>query len=545
MKLKNSAIFFLLLAIIPAIQGCKKSFTDLYNDPNHATSSTAPLIMGGILANLTEGPNTINERRAQYYCSNYSYYGTNDYNLGAMTSYYTTIESSLKMEEAAIKQNLPKVNAYSALSKFFKAYLFTKMSMQVGDIPLSQALQGLGNLTPGYDTQKQVFQQSFIWLEEANADLTTLIAANDRNLSGDFFFNNQLSKWQKLVNTLRLRLLIDLSKKAASDPDLRIAAQFGEIVNNPAKYPVMTDNTDNWQFVYQYPTNKYPSSPDTYGTDSKRFNTSATYIGLLTSLKDPRVFVTAEPAKIKVDAGISPTSFDAFVGADPGISQDLMAKDASSIKKGRLVNGVLAPDTVIEKYSFINRKRYYETYVGEPSIQIGYPELSFNIAEAINLGWITSGPKGNAEAYYQEGISASFQSYNIPASGNLSAYFLKGGSSSGNTYDLHLIPVNMSTYYAQPLVKYAGDPAIALTQIRQQKYLALFRHSGLQSYYNYRRTSVPVFTTGEGTLNSGRIPFRFQYPAVEISSNTANYNAALQRQYGGNDDINAKMWLLQ
>jgi hypothetical protein len=51
-------------------------------------------------------------------------------------------------------------------------------------------------------------------------------------------------------------------------------------------------------------------------------------------------------------------------------------------------------------YSLINRHHYYETYTGEPSIQIGYPELCFNIAEAINRGWISDGPKGNAEDYY-------------------------------------------------------------------------------------------------------------------------------------------------
>ena len=95
------------------------------------------------------------------------------------------------------------------------------------------------------------------------------------------------------------------------------------------------------------------------------------------------------------------------------------------------------------------------------------------------------------------------------------------------------------------LVKYAGDNATGLTQILQQKYLAMFRHSGLEAYFQYRRTGVPTFTTGTGTGNSGRIPLRFQYPANEKAANTTNYTAALQSQYGGNDDINAAMWLLK
>ncbi|MGN6267391.1 MAG: SusD/RagB family nutrient-binding outer membrane lipoprotein, partial [Ginsengibacter sp.] len=75
--------------------------------------------------------------------------------------------------------------------------------------------------------------------------------------------------------------------------------------------------------------------------------------------------------------------------------------------------------------------------------------------------------------------------------------------------------------------------------------LALFRHSGLEAYFQFRRTGVPTFTTGAGTGNSGRIALRFQYPSNEITTNTDNYQTALKNQFNGNDDINGIMWLLQ
>jgi hypothetical protein len=103
---------------------------------------------------------------------------------------------------------------------------------------------------------------------------------------------------------------------------------------------------------------------------------------------------------------------------------------------------------------------------------------------------------------------------------------------------------DFNTYYAQSSVKYDGNTASGLTQILQQRYLALYSHSGLESYFTYRRTGVPTFGTGPGTGNSGRIAMRFQYPSTEISTNTSNYNAALT-QYGGNDDINGIMWILK
>jgi hypothetical protein len=94
-------------------------------------------------------------------------------------------------------------------------------------------------------------------------------------------------------------------------------------------------------------------------------------------------------------------------------------------------------------------------------------------------------------------------------------------------------------------VKYAGNTTAGLTQILDQKYLALFRHSGLEAFYQNRRTGIPTFTTGPGTGNSGRIPLRFKYQSSELSANTDNYNSALQSQFGGNDDINGRMWILQ
>jgi len=78
-----------------------------------------------------------------------------------------------------------------------------------------------------------------------------------------------------------------------------------------------------------------------------------------------------------------------------------------------------------------------------------------------------------------------------------------------------------------------------------RRYLALFRHSGLESYFTNRRTGVPVFTTGPGTGNSERIPVRFQYPGQERTANADNYKSALQAQFAGNDDINGVMWILQ
>jgi hypothetical protein len=518
-------IYLLPVCMILMVTSCKKSFQDLTVNQNVPNAVPASLLFNGILNNLAEFPDGSKEIYAQYYIYNYDYYGNNRYDLGSGDDYYTTLKNVVAMEDQAVKAGAAAVNPYSALGKFFRAYFFSKMSMEEGDIPMTQALQGKGNLTPAYDTQKAVMVQSLAWLESANADMTALIAAGNTTLAGDIYLNNSLAAWQKVVNTFRIRLLIDLSKK---NGDIDVAAQFASVVGNPTKYPVMTSAADNLQYKFIDPTNYYPQTPDNFGQNGSRQNTSATYIGLLTGLKDPRVYVTAEPARYNVDnLKESPTAFSSFIGADPGLDLGVMYNNAG-----------------LQKYSFLNRKRYYSTFVGEPSIQVGYAELMFNIAEGINRGWAT----GNAEEFYIRGIQTSFIYYGIPTvAGTFTASFYRPGSTStaiATNYDNYTINVDWATYYAQAGVKYTADAA-GLNKILTQKYLALFRHSGLESYFTYRRTGVPTFTTGPGTGNSGRIAVRFQYPGSERVSNLKNYTKALTDQYGGNDDINGVMYILK
>ncbi|MFI5136905.1 MAG: SusD/RagB family nutrient-binding outer membrane lipoprotein [Sphingobacteriales bacterium] len=519
-------IYLLPVLLVLTVSSCKKTFLADSINNNVPTSVPASLLLNGVLYNMVDFPDNTAEVWDQYYIYNYNYYGNNQYNFGSGDNYYTTLKNVLLMEQQAAKAGAPAVNQYSAIGKFFRAYFFSKMSLEEGDIPMTKALQGLGNLTPVYDTQKAVMVQSLAWLESANADLTTLIAAGGYSLSGDFFFGGDLTKWQKVVNAYRLRLLLELSKKT-SDADLNVASQFSNIISNPTKYPLMASADDNLQFVFVSPTNYYPETPDNFGQSGSRQNGSQTYISLLTAFQDPRVFVTHEPARHLVDdLHQSPTDFASFAGADPGLDLGIMYSNANA-----------------QDYSFINRHRYYSTYTGEPSIQIGYAEQEFNIAEGINRGWVA----GNAETHYVAGIQASMASYSIPLTGSFTAYFYRPGSTDVkllSNYDTYSITTNWSTYYAQASVKYTAG-ATGLTQILQQKYLALFRHSGLEAYFQYRRTGVPTFTTGPGTGNGQRIAMRFQYPSSERSANTANYNAALTSQYGGNDDINGVMWLLK
>ncbi|GAB3570205.1 SusD/RagB family nutrient-binding outer membrane lipoprotein [Spirosoma luteolum] len=524
MNLKSYIVSLLVLGSALLTTGCEQSFDELEKDPNRPTSAPASLVFNGVLNDMysATGGGAWNDyqRWNQFYASNYNYYATNDYAWTTTGLNYTTLNNVLQMEKEAKKAGLADINPYSALGKFFRAYFYVNMTQRVGDLPLSSALAGNDNLTPTYDSQKAVYVQVLNWLDSANDDMATLIAKGDNNLQGDIYLGNSLSQWQKVVNAYKLRVLVSLSKKE-NDADLKVKQRFADILANPTKYPIMTASTDNLQYVYNSQFNKYNRNPDNFGQNATRENMAATYLGTLTSLSDPRTFMVAEPAPAKLAAGLKPTDFAAFVGASSG--EDL-ADMSSKANKG--------------EYSFQNRKRYYSTYTAEPFILLGYPEVQFSLAEGINRGWAP----GNAETYYKNGIQASWAFYGLQDGANTVYFSADGGYKNFSAYQ---VPVSFGTYYAQPAVAYAGNTATGLNQILTQKYLAFFQQSGLEAFYNQRRTGVPTFLVGPGTGNSQRIPKRWQYPTSERSFNTTNYTAALTSQYAGKDDINEMMWLLK
>ncbi len=487
--------YLLTLTLTMILTVSCQDFTELEQNKNLPTTVPPSVVIKSILIDLTSDAWSDEHRWNQFWCSNYNYYNTNEYwTTGDFD--YTTLKNVVKMEEEAIKRNAGTVNPYNALGKFFRAFFFVRMTQKFGDIPLNDALSGINKPLPKFDTQKEVYVKVLQWLEDSNTDLTTLINKGDASLSGDFYYGNNLSKWRKAVNALKLRVLISLSKKE-NDTDLAIKTKFQDVISNPTKYPLFTDNSDNMEFVHNGTSNKYPFNQDEYGKVATRYNMSATYLNTLVTLVDPRTFVVAEPAKALVTAG--KTGVDAYYGAPSGQNLDDMSVDA--------LNG---------KISFPNKTRYFSTYVGENTIQIGYAEQCFNIAEAIHRGWIT----GTANTYYQNGIKASMAFYGITDAAVL------------------------ANYLSQSTVTYTNDAA-GLNKILTQKYLAFFQNSGLEAYYNYRRTGVPTFDEGPGTgaANNFKVPKRFQYPVNERKTNVANYLAAITVQFAGADPLNQDIWI--
>jgi hypothetical protein len=385
------------------------------------------------------------------------------------------------------------------------------MSMALGDIPYSEALLGETGVTkPKYDTQKDVMLAILNDLDEAY----NYFSRANRAFEGDIIYDGNPEKWKIAVSAFKLKVLLYLSKKE-SDADLNVKQRFAQIVS---ERPLMTSNSDNFQLTYGtkasqiYPThssvNRFIPYPEM----------TTTVVDTMKKYRDYRLFYFAQPTRAQTEAGVPADEWDAYSGVDPSLPFPEI--------------GVLFTTGNISNINL----RFYEVETCQPTIKLGYAEQNFILAEACLRGWI----QGNANEYYRKGIEASLR------------------------FTADHTPDNPDYHHGRKITdgwiqEFTADPALQLTEnseafesnlnkIITQKYLNSFMHDTWTSYYEYRRTGYPKLPVNPATnLNTmpDRIPVRWMYEQREYDYNRENVEEAVQRQFGGNDDVNELMWILQ
>lgn len=464
-------------------------FEEYQDDPNRITEATPELILTNLIVNsfnIVDVTPMLTSRMLVYTdgLDLNQYYGWTRSDFTA----YGNLRQVYKLKEEAERLDQPQ---YIALGSFFSAYHFYNLTMTFGDIPYSEALQGFeSNYTPVYDGQEAIFAGILQELEAANNGL----AAAETEISGDVLFGGDVIKWRKAINSFRLRILMALSEKESAS-SINIKEQFERIVTNPSTYPLMESNMDDLALpYYDVAGNRYPYFENQNLTAA--YLMEQTFVNFMKDNADPRLFAIGSITEEAQSNGLQPDDFAAYGGLDGSVTFDeLNVQRAAGI--GSLVN-----------------ERYYTDPTVEPGVIMSYAELQFILAEAVSLGWIS----GNASDFYTNGIQANMEFYNVPQE-------------------------QIDTYLATAFALY--NPSKAKEKINTQKYLTYFFTGGWESYYNQRRTGVPVFSVGEGTLNGDSVPKRWMYPESESNTNQTNLENALDRQYGGNDNINGLMWLLK
>ena len=220
MKLINKTLL-LLTASATILASCNK-FDDLNTNPDAATKVTAPMLATKLILNITQqgsAKNFVYHSMLSKQIAWSENASDEQYNLFGRTDFdgYTILTNCQKMVDAA---NEGDKDSYAALAKFMKAYKLFYKSLEVGDIPYSDALKGEeGVQKPKYDTQKEVMRQVLEDLEEAY----TLFSSGS-DFDGDPIFGGDTENWKKTVVAFELKVLTHLCKKD-TDADLKVKEQ--------------------------------------------------------------------------------------------------------------------------------------------------------------------------------------------------------------------------------------------------------------------------------------------------------------------------------
>jgi hypothetical protein len=482
----------LLWALPLVLAACTKDFEEINRNPNATETISPEFLLSNVLISTAydyqKDAYWDKPASAGRYITMVRNEGNDKFDWGPQSwdghySRLSTNKNMMDLAEASGQQ------AYIAVGKVLKAFNFAYVSDLYGDVPYSEALlsKDEGIVHPKYDAQQEIYPSLIKELEDANTLLTN--AAEPVSGNADVMYEGDALKWRKFANSLRLRLLLRMSKNY---PQAFTAMQ--QIVSDKNKYPIFVSNADNAEVRYlgDIGANSWPGGPlaNAYSEFDKR-KPSKEIVDALLKRKDPRLPVWVAPVE-EMDGAL--VDHNEYVGVP---------------------NAVPAPYDYNGGNTHISRlSTLFNADVDDmlKASMMTYAELCFILAECVQAGKITV-PGKTAESLYYDGIAANMKYYGV----------------DGQATEEH--------YYDQPLVKYDGTKE----QLIVQKWIALFL-KGAEGWFDHRRTGFPRFVLGPAAAQK-TIPSRYIYPDTERAYNEERYQEALNRF--GEDKQNTLMWYLK
>jgi hypothetical protein len=522
---------FLVVLLLLGIGSCTKNFEEMNQSPNSPVDVPAINIftdaiygslsdeLGSWLQHTYLGP------WSQQWCK-IQYVDEDKYEPRDLSGYFDgPYSDQLKNLTIVINKTTEEGDdKLLAAALVLKAWNFMYLTDLFGDVPYSEALQGFeadGTLKPVYDTQESVYMAILDLLDEAN----TLLTGTTVNFgSGDIMYGGDPTKWRKLANSLKLRLLnrcagtpwtftydmVGTQPDVTTDPGpaayASADAEIAAILSNPSTYPVFESNADDATLVFPgLPYRNWIFNTLYSRTDQ---GVSQTMVNWLEARNDPRLHIYAQPM---------PESYDL---SDPG-------EDFSGLDYDGFQNGSEELSAQFPLISLIGTAVAYDETA--PVYLMTYDEVEFIKAEH----YLRVANDGAAQTAYEEGIAASMSRWGCADGGTVSPSY-KFGASETATLPVSY-PVDYATYLADPLVDWdaAADDAHKFQLICEQRWAAIYGQ-GVQAWHEIRRTGFPerIFEYElEATAYPGLgLPVRLQYSFTEETYNGENLADAKTRQ---------------
>ncbi|MEJ8800720.1 SusD/RagB family nutrient-binding outer membrane lipoprotein [Pontibacter sp. H249] len=377
-------------------------------------------------------------------------------------NYYRWIKNIKEMETTAVAV---EDKNYQAIALTLNAWVYSLLTDSFGDVPMTEAARGDEKiLHPAFNTQKEVYTRILADLERAN----TLYDTSKPMIYGkDILFDNSVANWRKFNNSLRLRLLLRVSKRT----EMNAYAKMAEIINNPAANPIFTKNEE--AAILKITGVTPLVSPWGRAIDFTTFRSmSEFFVNNLNELKDPRrekFMIQAKSKDGKTSIGYKGIP-SAYAGSD---------SQFDFIPSNHNIALVTAPMV---------------------SVIMGYAEVEFIKAELAMQGHIA----GVAKSFYEKGVKAAVEQWGATLPTD---YFANPKAA----YDGTLERIMLQKYYAlyfndyQQWFEYrrTGFPVLPKTaaMLNNQQVPVRFKYPDLVQIYNKANYDKVVAAMGGDEIN--------------------------------------------
>ena len=456
------------------------------------------------------------------------------------TSFYTQSLKNIIDAQYRTAEDAEKVNINSVL-RIYRVYLMSIITDTYGDAPFSEAGLGFleGKFNPKYDKQEDIYNAFFLELEDA----VNKIDPTKDKVTGDLIYAGDVTKWQQLANSLRLRFAMRISNvnptKAQTEFENALAANGGVITDasSDALIKYMTIAFSFGQEAYSdYRGNSLsqllfgndPANNPSYlcstffnqlynSGDPRTFKISRCYYDGLMSATSPdnRVDITQEMIEKGIDFSPRnpgayswepwPTGYDSDICAELAVNNPSVTATMAREVEPKLANNFLKSDN--------------------PGVVMTSAEVKFLMAEATVKKWNVS--SALAEDLYKQGVRAAmdFLTDNYGCTATTDAEFdafIQGRGTFGHTDNQKLEAIN-----TQAWILHFTNPAECWANVRRSGYPKL--------------KSPAEYGFGQYLTGGTEIPVRLCYPVLESSYNKKSYNEAIERM-GGTDNWHSLLW---
>jgi len=360
-----------------------------------------------------------------------------------------------------------------------------------------------------YDKESDLYALYFKQLDSIQTDFGANKAYTGFTKFDPTAYKGSIPQWMKVVNSLRLRLAMRLSKV---DPTTA-KTQGEKALADPAG--LITTNADN--FINSLNGNIMPVAQICYQWDDTRMG--AVMESFMVGLNDGRI-----------------SKYFAPLG-DASLAADHPATPYKGIRNGAYIKAKadhVPFSKVADNFNSVTTRRDFTA-----------AEVAFLKAEAALRGWAGA---GDAKTNYETGVRLSFADW---GGSGVDAY-LADATSKPLSYTDPVDPRNNFTAASTITVAWnaADNNELKLEKILTQKYLAAFTQT-LEAWVDLRRTGypkIPHVAKNDSNGDWGVIPAdqwikRMPFVNGERTGNTAAVADAVTKMgTGAKDDIATRLW---